>query len=482
MPLPSNPSTLRRIVSLGFGVAIIVGGTIGVGIMRMPAIVAGYTSNPFLFIFFWILGGFIAMVGASVYAELGTRMPYAGGPFVFAQKAFGNDVGFLTGCCDWFFQTGAMSYLSIAIAEYINRLMSWNLPLGISASLLTIVFVLFQWQGLKSSSNFQKIMSVITSLGLLLFVGACFVHFFKNSPGEPAGPHVVDTLPVMAIFVLSIRSVFMTFTGWNCAVYFVEEDTDPLKNLPRALFTGVASVTIIFALINLGLLAVLPLPVMAQTNLPAADAAQVIFGGSGGSIVTIISIVSLIACLAATALVPQRILFAMSRRGLFFRAFSVLNKHQIPGNALLLTAGISIIFSLTGIFNVVVNVAALFALLADLLVYVSIIFVRRKESEDARKRVNAEKRTAEAQRREEYNNLSGSASHPEHSEGTQFIESHYHAWAYPFGPLFMIAVSLSLTIGLCIEDTRNCLYAVGILSVTFPFYFVFKRLEVNRNR
>jgi APA family basic amino acid/polyamine antiporter len=445
---PTHPSRLRRIVSVGFGVAIIVGGTIGVGIMRMPAIVAGYTSNPFLFIFFWILGGFIAMVGASIYAELGTRMPYAGGPFVFAQKAFGNEVGFLTGCCDWFFQTGAMSYLSIAIAEYVNRLMGWSLPLGISASLLTIVFVLFQWQGLKSSSNFQKVMSVVTSLCILLFVGACFVHFFKDTGSSPPGV-VPDTLPVMAIFILSIRSVFMTFTGWNCAVYFVEEDTNPNKNLPRALFTGVASVTIIFALINLGLLAVLPLPVIAQTNLPAADAAQVIFGGSGGNIVTIISIVSLVACLAATALVPQRILFAMSRRGLFFRAFSVLNKHQIPGNALLLTATISIIFSLTGIFNVVVNVAALFALLADLLVYVSIIFVRRQDKE------------------EEQN---GSGLHTD--------EEHYKAWVYPYGALFMIAVSLGLTIGLFIEDTQNCLYATGILALTFPFYFLFRKMEV----
>ncbi len=449
MPSPAPQSRLRRIVSVGFGVAIIVGGTIGVGIMRMPAIVAGYTSNPFLFIFFWILGGFIAMVGASIYAELGTRMPQAGGPFVFAQKAFGDKIGFLTGCFDWFFQTGAMSYLSIAIAEYVNRLMNWNLPLGISASLLTILFVLFQWQGLKSSSNFQKIMSVITSLCILLFVSACFIHFFNRPGAAPAGPQVVDTLPVMAIFILSIRSVFMTFTGWNCAVYFVEEDTDPTKNLPRALFTGVASVTIIFTLINLGLLAVLPLPAMAKTNLPAADAAQIIFGGWGGNIVTIISIVSLVACLAATALVPQRILFAMSRRELFFRAFSKLNKHQIPGNALLLTAGISIIFSLTGIFNVVVNVAALFALLADLSVYVSIFFVRRQEARQP--------------------------------AGTSEEPKFYKAWMYPIGPIFMTAVSLSLVVGLFIEDTWNCVYALIILTITFPFYLLFRKMEVVRS-
>ncbi len=440
MPNPDKSSSrLRRIVSLGFGVAIIFGGTIGVGILRMPAIVAGYTSNPFLFIFFWILGGFIAMVGASIYAELGTRMPYAGGPFVFAQKAFGDKIGFLTGCSDWFFQTTAVSYLSIAIAEYLNRLMHWNLHLGVSASLITLSFVFMQWQGLKSSSSFQKFMSVANSLCLVLFVGACFIYFLTNYSAQPYTPRVADTLPLISIFVLSIRAVFLTFTGWNCAVYFNEEDTDPNRNLPRALFIGVISVTFIYALINLGLLAVLPLPVMAKTNLPAADAAQVIFGGQGGNIVTVISIVSLIACLSATMLIPQRILFAISRRGLFFNTFSELNKNAIPGNALLLTAVISIIFSLTGIFNVVVNIAALFALLADLSVYVSIIFVRRQDPA---------------------------------------VKPPYRAWVYPLSAIFMIGVSLSLAVGLFIEDTANCVYAILILAVTFPFYLLFKKQKM----
>ncbi|HLL41758.1 MAG TPA: hypothetical protein VK369_01410, partial [Segetibacter sp.] len=76
------PNHLKRVVGVGFGVAIVIGGAVGSGILRMPAIIAGYITSPFLFISLWILGGLIALLGASIYAELGTRFPMAGGPFV----------------------------------------------------------------------------------------------------------------------------------------------------------------------------------------------------------------------------------------------------------------------------------------------------------------------------------------------------------------------------------------------------------------
>ena len=431
-----QPNSLKQIVGLGFGLAVIVGGTLGAGILRMPSVIAGYTTNSFLFIFFWILGGLIALVGASIYAELGTRLHQAGGPFVFAQKAFGNAGGFIAGSSDWLFMASSISYLSIAIAEYVNKLMKWDLPVGLNASLIITFFAILQWQGLKSSSNFQKIVSAINAICMLLFVGACFVYFFGgHSYPEVLTSGTPHSLPFLSIFILSIRAVFVTYTGWNSAVYFNEEDTNPNHNLPRALIYGVLSVMIIFVLINLGLIAVMPLSAIAQTNLPAAEAAQLIFGGWGGNVVTLISIISLTTCLAATLLIPPRILFAISRKGLFFNVFATLNKHSIPGYALILTALVSIIFSSTGLFNVVVNMAALFALIADLSVYIAIVFIRKQDPS---------------------------------------IVPPFKAWAYPFSALFMIFITLSLIVGVFIEDTMNCLYALAVIVLAFPFYFLSK--------
>ncbi len=430
-----HPSSLQRIVGVGFGLAIVVGGTLGPGILRMPATIAGYTSNPYFFIACWILGGLVALMGASIYAELGTRLPIAGGPFVFAKKAFGGACGFVTGCSDWLFMSSSMSYMAIAMAEYLNRLMQWNLPVGVSGSGLIMLFAMMQWQGLKSSSKFQEVLTVTNACCLLLFVATCFVYFFRGNSYTGVIPGSKESLPFLPMLILSIRAVYIAYTGWNSAVYFNEEDKDPQANLPRSLILGVVGVMIIYVVINLGLLAVLPLPVIANSNWPVADAAQLIFGGNGGSVVTIISIISIASCLSATMLIGSRILFSVSRAGLFFKWFAMLNQHSIPGNSLLMTASVAIIFSLSGIFNVVVSMAALFALLADLSVYVAIFFFRRQDSS---------------------------------------VSGYYKAWAYPYGPICMILITLALMLGVFMEDTIHGLYAVATLAIAFPFYFIFR--------
>lgn len=276
----------------------------------------------------------------------------------------------------------------------------------------------------------------MTALCMLVFVIACFGYYFTTDQTTSVSPDPVTSFSWVAIFVLSIRSVFLTYTGWNSSVYFIEEDTNPQQHLPRSLIYGVVSVIIIYTLLNLGLIAVLPLAEMAKSNLPAAEAASLIFGDSGGMVITLIAIVSLIACLGATMLIAARILFAVARAGLIFKSFGDLNANAIPGKALLMTAFISILFSSTGLFNVVVNMGALFAMIADLSVYISILFIRPK-------------------------NLS--------------IKAPYQAWAYPWGPVTMVIITLGLIIGLFMEDTRICLYVLGALACVFPFYFIVRR-------
>ena len=124
----TQPYHLKRILGIGFGLAIVIGATIGIGILRMPANIASYISNPFLFISFWIIGGLISLLGASIYAEMGTRFPVAGSPFFYAQKALGETIGFITGWANWIFSAGVIAYIAIAVGEYTNKLMRIHLP------------------------------------------------------------------------------------------------------------------------------------------------------------------------------------------------------------------------------------------------------------------------------------------------------------------------------------------------------------------
>jgi len=279
----------------------------------------------------------------------------------------------------------------------------------------------------------------LKALGLLLFVIACFIFFLKgNRYAVSDSANSISKVPLFAAIILSLRAIFVTYTGWNNAVYFSEENTNASKDLPRSMIWGVISIMIIYVLVNVGLIAVLPLTEIAKSTLPAADAAQKIFGGNGGIIVTGLSIVSLIGILNVGILAAPRILFAISRAGLFFRSASTLNKHSVPGIALIITTIVSVLFALTGLFNLVLNVTVLFAMIVDLSVYISIIFVRNKKSVEP---------------------------------------APYKAWGYPFSAIFMIIITLGLMVGLFFEDTMNCVYSLIILVLAFPFYFLFKKLS-----
>ena len=80
---PADGSSLKKILGVGFGIAVTIGGTIGVGILRTPGIVAAHLGSGWLIISAWIIGGMYALLGTVSVIELGTMIPKAGGWFVF---------------------------------------------------------------------------------------------------------------------------------------------------------------------------------------------------------------------------------------------------------------------------------------------------------------------------------------------------------------------------------------------------------------
>src|SRR5271170_6559267 len=115
-------TSLKRILGLGFGLAVIFGGTVGVGILRMPGPIAGELGSFWPIILIWIVGGCYALLGAISIAELGTAMPQAGGFYIYTKHAFGPAVGFFVGWADWLNNCAVVAYGALAAAEYIAAL------------------------------------------------------------------------------------------------------------------------------------------------------------------------------------------------------------------------------------------------------------------------------------------------------------------------------------------------------------------------
>jgi len=133
---------LRRVLGLGFGLAVSVGGTIGVGILRTPGLIAEQFQSPFAILLLWIAGGIYTLLGASCLTELGVMLPEAGGFYSYVRRAFGNTAGFAVGWTDWLMYCSILAYVSIAIAEFVAVLglvMSGTVRLLAVSILLAVV-------------------------------------------------------------------------------------------------------------------------------------------------------------------------------------------------------------------------------------------------------------------------------------------------------------------------------------------------------
>src|SRR5689334_1871409 len=113
---------LIRILGLGFSLAVAFGGTVGMGILRLPGEVAAALGDPLLITIAWAVGGLYATLGAVSLSELAAAMPQAGGFYVYARRAFGERIGFTIGWSDWVVNTSAIVTGALTSADYLVAL------------------------------------------------------------------------------------------------------------------------------------------------------------------------------------------------------------------------------------------------------------------------------------------------------------------------------------------------------------------------
>src|SRR3954470_12628998 len=183
----AQPGALRRVLGLGFGLAVIVGSTLGIGILRTPGLVAGQLPTPASILLVWIVGGIYTLVSAMCFAQLGTMLPREGGYYVYARHAFGDWVGFVVGWTDWLTYCAVLGYVSIAMSEFVGALIpaaaDHTAPVAIA---LLVGFVALQWAGVRISSRFQEWTTALKFLAFLALVVAALA--VSGSVTGGAGP------------------------------------------------------------------------------------------------------------------------------------------------------------------------------------------------------------------------------------------------------------------------------------------------------
>jgi len=427
---------------VGFGLAGAVGGTIGAGILRTPGLVASVLGDPGLILGAWLLGGLYALLGAICVAELAASLPRAGGWYVYAERAFGTGAGFLVGWMDWLGHCAGLAWVAITIGDYGQALLPPTLSAErpwISAAiglLALVLFTLVQLPGVRSGSASQELLSLLKAVAFLVLVVACFLlpvpELAEASPGSsPLGGSLAIGV------VVALQAVITTFDGWASPIYFAEEFSSPARDLPRSLIGGVLVVVLLYLLINGALLHVLPLPQLAASPLPAAAAATALGGPIGGQLITGLALVSLLGLINTVVMAAPRILYGLSRDGLFPAAAAGVNPGGTPVPALVLTSAAAGALLLSGSFNQLLAMAAVFYVCLPLSGIAAQLWLRRQEPELARP---------------------------------------FQTWAYPLPPLLIGAVSVAFLVAALINDRGHSLAAFALIIAGMPLFWLSRRL------
>jgi basic amino acid/polyamine antiporter, APA family len=422
---PSASRGLIRILGTGFGLAVIVGSTLGIGILRTPGLVAGQLPNPTAILAVWITGGLYTLVGAICLAELGTMLPRAGGYYVYARHAFGDAVGFAVGWTDWITYCAVLGYVSIAMGEFTALLLPSLGGYEKAVAILSLAaLAALQLAGLRVSSRFQEITTVV-KLGAFLTVVIAAMMF---APGIASGSGMASQATSFSGLIVALQSVVITYGGWQSALYFSEEDRDPDRHLPRSMIGGVVAVIVVYLLVNVALLSVLPVGDLARSTLPAADAAQILLGGRGREIITILSIVSLPPMLNAILMIGTRILFAMGRDGLLWGRAASVTARGTPAAAMLATTLVALALIATGTFQRLVAVVAFFLAANYVVCCLALIVLRRREPDRPRP---------------------------------------FRAWGYPWSAALVLGGAAAFLVGAAAGDTINAAGALALLALGF---------------
>jgi APA family basic amino acid/polyamine antiporter len=429
---PASRGRLLPILGVGFGLAVTIGNAIGAGILRAPGEIATHLPATWLFMAVWVIGGLYALLGALQLSELGTMIPRSGGQYVFSRYALGEYPGFIVGWSDWISTSGTTAAVAIVIGEFSVQLFpDWSGRATAIATTVVLIFAAAQWRGIRWGSGIQNVTSLLKTLAFLGLACAAFAFgadaaLADTAPTPPAG------LALTAAFVLSLQAVIYTYDGWSATTYFCEEVENPGRDIPRSMIGGVLSVIAIYLLVNLALLAVLPVSKIAGERFAAGTVAGVIFGVWGDPVFRTLTIISMLSALNSNHLMASRVLFAMSRDGLVTRKAAIVNAGGTPTMALLASTIVAVIFVVFGrTFERVITVLAFFFVANYALSFTAVFVLRRREPEKPRP---------------------------------------YRAWGYPWTTAMALVGSIAFLVGAIASDTTNSVIALGVLAASYPVF------------
>jgi APA family basic amino acid/polyamine antiporter len=421
---------------------IVVSLVIGIGIFRTPAIVARQAGSEEIFFSAWIFGGLVSLIGALVFAEIGSRHHFPGGVYKLISTAFHPVYSFMINWVIVLTYGAGMAGVALIGSEYLNPLLPEALhsKIGIqgTAVVTLIFFYTVNMLGIKSGSRTQNLLS---TLKIVMMLALCTGIFFAQSPPAAVENTTATQGGWFTAFGASLIAVFYTFGGYQQTLNFGADIKNPKQSTPKGILLGIFLILTLYLSINYTYFKVLGFEGLQNSKLIASDTARALFGPWGEVFFSIAIFLSVLGFINATMLSLPRVYYAMADDRILPPIFKKVNsKTQVQEFALtflIVTTLLSLLMldTFEQIVNYVMSVDSI-ALASS----AATIFVFRNKA------------------------------------GKIDLHTGFKMKGYPILPAFFVLFLLIIAINVIVTDPSSAIVGWGLFLGGAPLYFLLQKM------
>ncbi len=372
---------LRKSIGLSAAVSTVVGILIGSGVFFKPqAIYDATNGGPGLGLLAWLIGGLITIAAGLTAAEISASIIKPGGIMVYLEEIYGERIGFLTGWMQVIlFVPAIVAALGIIFAQECANLLNINNNLYVIAIAIgVIVFIaVLNSLGAKFGGAIQTISTLCKLLPLIVIIIFGFIK--GDSSSSMVTPLVGEGINIVTALSQVLIATLFAYDGWIYVGLLAGEMKKPSKHLPMAIVGGISIVMIVYLIINVAYLRVVTASEMAVVSAPATLVANKLFGISGAKLISLGILISVFGTLNGFILTGGRIPYTMASKNRipFSKTFSKLNSNGVPLNGTWLIVGLSILYSLSGQFNLLTDLAIFVIWIFYTMLFIGVMRLRK---------------------------------------------------------------------------------------------------------
>jgi len=452
---------LKRQLGLPTAILVVVASMIGTGIFITTGDILDMTHHALVVLVLWAVAGLVAITGALCYAELAATWPEAGGEYVYLKNTFGYLPAFLTGWISLVVGFSAPVALSaIAFVEYINKFWQ-NLMVAngqdtlLFANVLTqktvaagvvVLLSIIHILGVKEGGMIQNVLTIIKLAIVATFIGFGVYMADWGFASRLTAEYPVtggDSLAGIPVIGLALLIIMYSYSGWNGAAYIAGEIKQPEKNLPKALFFGTLITAVLYIGLNVVFLMAVPGQKLLGQEAVGAIAAKSLFGVHVSHFFTLGIALILLSSISVQMMIGPRVYYAMATDRMMFRPLSRI--HPMLGTPMVaigVQMFLAIVYVYVGSARTLMEYMGFALLIFPLLAIIGLVVLRRK--------------------------------HPE-------LRRPYRVPFYPWTPLVYIVLTLSMMIAAVFTWVRTSWFAIGVVLVGIPVFFLWKKVSSGKN-